>query len=376
MVDKSVLYGSLIYTLAAVAASTCLAVVVAYRSSPRNRVPNNLMGITIFSYSLSLFCTVCLILYLISPKLFVILQSIFYLAFTLWQVCLYRIIFLLTGTGEKEDFSVFHYIPPAIMPAILFVWSFFVPMSSQIFIVESRGQLAPGYEAYSTLFLSKAPALLLWNATYAMLSLRRIIKYRGEVSNFSADEGRSPVRWMMNLFWLKIFMLSFPIIDFFFGKSVLMGSLVMIMPVFLIIMQLLLLCYNMVAENYVLISDNGDLEKENKGRKTRQLARERLEQYVKQKKPYLNPELRITDLALDVRTNRTYLSNLINTEYGMNFSRWINRHRLEELEKLRIDPEFSHLKGMELVMLAGFSNYRAYIRVKNEEDRLRKIKDI
>ncbi len=73
---------------------------------------------------------------------------------------------------------------------------------------------------------------------------------------------------------------------------------------------------------------------------------------------------------MDLNTNRTYLSNFINREYGMNFSRWINRLRLQELERIRFDPTCRKLSGMELVVQAGVSNYRAYARVKKAEDRL------
>ncbi|MEG1649107.1 MAG: AraC family transcriptional regulator, partial [Rikenellaceae bacterium] len=91
------------------------------------------------------------------------------------------------------------------------------------------------------------------------------------------------------------------------------------------------------------------------------------ERHIHTHKPYLNPSLRITDLAQELGTNRTYLSVFINTEYGVNFSRYINRLRLNELDRLRRTPSLSELTRTELIDRAGFSNYQGYVRsLKNE----------
>lgn len=75
-----------------------------------------------------------------------------------------------------------------------------------------------------------------------------------------------------------------------------------------------------------------------------------------------------------MNTNRCYLSAFINREYGMNFSRFVNRCRFSELDRLRIAPENADKNNMELVLMAGFSGYRNYLRVKKEEDRQNLLK--
>ncbi|MCS2297611.1 hypothetical protein [Bacteroides ovatus] len=90
----------------------------------------------------------------------------------------------------------------------------------------------------------------------------------------------------------------------------------------------------------------------------------KFEKYIYEHRPYLNPDLRITDLMQAFHTNRTYISRFINREYGMNFSRYINMLRLREMEALRNDPACSRLPEEERACLAGFSNFRSYQRVK------------
>lgn len=97
-----------------------------------------------------------------------------------------------------------------------------------------------------------------------------------------------------------------------------------------------------------------------------QLGRERVEKYLEDKKPYLNPEFKITDMAKDLFSNRTYISAFINREYEMNFNRFINNYRLKEVERLQAEAvqRKQKISLMEIVIHAGFSNYRSYFRAK------------
>lgn len=64
----------------------------------------------------------------------------------------------------------------------------------------------------------------------------------------------------------------------------------------------------------------------------KQVAPTLLEQfvtYMATKKPYLNPDLSITDVAFALRSNRTYISVLINENFEMNFRDYINEQRVE-----------------------------------------------
>jgi len=92
------------------------------------------------------------------------------------------------------------------------------------------------------------------------------------------------------------------------------------------------------------------------------LTKKELEKWILKYKPYLNPELKITDLIFEFQTNRTYLSAFINRKYGINFSRFINYWRLIEYEKMNADPANTLLTDKERALITGFSNYRGYLR--------------
>ena len=95
------------------------------------------------------------------------------------------------------------------------------------------------------------------------------------------------------------------------------------------------------------------------------LTRERFEKYITKRKPYLNPQLKITDLVEPLHANRTVISNFVNNAYSMNFNRYINHLRLEELERLQNSGKEDGKSKAELVAKAGFASMRNYTRAIN-----------
>lgn len=91
------------------------------------------------------------------------------------------------------------------------------------------------------------------------------------------------------------------------------------------------------------------------------------ELFIKNKKPYLNPELKISDLAREFGTNRSYLSRYINMTYGINFTSYINNCRYEELHVLKKQPLYANVDEIELIYLVGFSSYSSYKKIKEKE---------
>jgi YesN/AraC family two-component response regulator len=81
-------------------------------------------------------------------------------------------------------------------------------------------------------------------------------------------------------------------------------------------------------------------------------------------KPHLNSDLRITDLVDMLHVNRTYISSFINREYGLNFSGFINKYRIEEYNALKENPAYSKISKLELAEMAGFNSYRSFQRTE------------
>ena len=86
-----------------------------------------------------------------------------------------------------------------------------------------------------------------------------------------------------------------------------------------------------------------------------------LENWMEGEKPYLNPEFRLMDLRQVLPLNRTYLSQLINNEYGCNFYQFVTNYRIEEAKRLM--HEHPDMKFQEIAEQCGFSSPTVFSRV-------------
>ena len=210
---------------------------------------------------------------------------------------------------------------------------------------------------------------------YTALAWWRLLAYRRSISDYSANADRTSLAWVTLLLLISFSLVPPSLLSAIFSKKILIASLLLLIPQLLLVAQHAVVCYNMAVGNFVVIyypgeeietesKEDAEMEMEKETESERAYKRKKFEKYIYEHRPYLNPDLRITDLMQAFHTNRTYISRFINREYGMNFSRYINMLRLREMEALRNDPACSRLPEEERACLAGFSNFRSYQRVK------------
>ena len=90
-----------------------------------------------------------------------------------------------------------------------------------------------------------------------------------------------------------------------------------------------------------------------------------LEQWMKTDKPYLNPDFRLMDLRQILPLNRTYLSQLINAEYGCSFYQFVTNYRIEEAKRVMVANPF--MKMQDVGEQCGFSSPTVFARVFSRE---------
>lgn len=82
----------------------------------------------------------------------------------------------------------------------------------------------------------------------------------------------------------------------------------------------------------------------------------RLENALEKEKCYLNPHCSLEFLAKQIDTNRQYLSEIINSYFKTNFSRFINTYRVKEARKILTDEQFDKYTMDALAEMCGFNN--------------------
>ena len=85
---------------------------------------------------------------------------------------------------------------PLVIVGTFAVWSAFVPFETQVYIVTSRGEVAPGYEAYSRFFTARLLLRGIWNIAYTALAWWRLLAYRRSISDYSANADRTSLAWV------------------------------------------------------------------------------------------------------------------------------------------------------------------------------------
>ncbi|MBO6249422.1 MAG: helix-turn-helix domain-containing protein [Bacteroidales bacterium] len=87
---------------------------------------------------------------------------------------------------------------------------------------------------------------------------------------------------------------------------------------------------------------------------------EQLAQIIEKEELFKQPDLRVTDIAARLATNRTYISAIIKSLSGDNFSNMINGYRVRYAQKLMKDnPQMS---VTEIAVESGFSSRSAFYR--------------
>ncbi len=93
---------------------------------------------------------------------------------------------------------------------------------------------------------------------------------------------------------------------------------------------------------------------------------------VAQKK-YKDPEYSAKQLAADLKTNTRYLSAVINSRFGMNYSSLINENRIREAAHLLVDKRYQDCTVEEISAMVGFANrqsfYASFYKIKGETPR-------
>jgi len=87
--------------------------------------------------------------------------------------------------------------------------------------------------------------------------------------------------------------------------------------------------------------------------------------YFEKEKPYLQPDLNLTTASKVIGTNRTYLSAVINSTFGVNFNVFVNQFRIRYIEDyLKQHPKTSK---DELVNIGGFGSVSSLKRALNKQ---------
>ena len=195
----------------------------------------------------------------------------------------------------------------------------------------------------------------------------KISSYNKSLKAYYADtEGRELTifQWFMYLFTIC----SFASIIFNFLGRYRFGDSVWMMAIPSIIFSLLLFGLGFIGFRHLFTIENFEQEETAEASmsesapicESEKTLIQRIEEVVTEQKLYLRHNLKVSDVAAELCTNRLYVSTAINDQMGVSFSDYINRKRIDyAIHLMRTHPQKTIY---EIADLSGFSSDKSFYR--------------
>ena len=315
------------------------------------------------------------ILYSFHQTTFIYFTPTFYLVYLMLQVLFYRFVYCLTRPEGDQSFRIYHYIVVVVVFILFQVWALVIPEESKSYIADysSFNTVQSKYVLFSLLNELMKILRVLYAIFYMVLSCN-LIYYSLQTSGRKNGKRTS---WLYYVMFVYVITTLFSISGFF-GNLPKHYNALIALPVMLLEASLhLLLLYNTIHGNVLLKVSRNDTYYLNKMyqspninkqiKKRDRLNKAGLEEYMQHKKPYLNPDFKITDLEAVFFVNRSYISAFINNNYEINFNRLVNKYRLLEFDELSKTAEYREKTVAQRALMAGFGSYNNYLRAKQQE---------
>jgi AraC-like DNA-binding protein len=202
---------------------------------------------------------------------------------------------------------------------------------------------------------------------YTIPSLVNVHRYRINLKNeLSTIDSRITLGWLLVVI---VFYMSFVIIAYALGIINIVTQIAtysqMVSFAFLLVLVYIFSFYGLLQGQLY-----GQPEPENEPYKNprltpaeRQKIRKLLEDYFDTEKPYLNSELTINNVSDKLKLSRHALTEVLNSEIGLNFYRFVNSYRVKEVQKRLADPEYTNYSIDAIGFDCGFNSKSSFYSV-------------
>lgn len=192
-----------------------------------------------------------------------------------------------------------------------------------------------------------------------------VIKYNQKIADYFSNINQKTIHWVSGMLNGFIAISALSVALNALGRSFFLdSSLLLALPSLLFSIIFFWLGHLAYHQKYD-ISNIGmnDLDSENihlHGDRTNDKLLQSLTSQFEISKIYRKQELKITDLASLLNTNRTYISNLINQEFGCSFNEYVNRYRISEAKSLIQDTPNESLE--QIAIKVGYGSLSTFFR--------------
>lgn len=202
---------------------------------------------------------------------------------------------------------------------------------------------------------------------YSIFSFREIAIYTKTIPHISSKNFTTETKWLKTL---SVFMLVIVLLDLLQSQMKVISIGHFKIPIEVVVQLGLLLFVSMInyqglknprsfqqiSESDIAMSKSSETKSSMAAmdKNTLQELANKLEEYMKQDRPYLNSELNINTLAGNMGVPEKTISQTINHIIGSNFSDYINSYRIENA-RLKLEQD-SEISIKEIMYDVGFNS--------------------
>jgi len=209
--------------------------------------------------------------------------------------------------------------------------------------------------------------------------LKHIRYYNELLAEYYSDMDRKDLNPIRKMLYFFVVITGLSTMACILGRSFFLGSL-WFLAIPSISFSVLLFCGGLIGfrQDFTIASfekdihRNGTLNGEgmdcpDEGNGIRMsLLKEKLLSLLEDQRLYTQPDLRITDLARRLGSNRAYVSRVINQQLNTNFSDLVNSYRLKHAQKLLLNLK-DPLSMEEIAERSGFPSRSTFYRVFQQQ---------
>jgi AraC-like DNA-binding protein len=334
------------------------------------RISNVFIALFIFDFGLENFMPILYEnVFINHPQYALILDTLFFLQLPL--------IYLYIKSASFKDFKLRRidllHLTPFVIANLFILFNYHIlPFESKKSIL-LNGMVDLQREMYIVFSLFGLQMIV-----YFILSFREINRYKQIVEENYSDIGKYNYKWIRQLLSAFVFILVITVIKNFTWSLIneeFHETLNLVLQVFVLVF-ITWMIYKALKRPYLFSGVDSQIklikelikEQEiiDKASSSNQLSnqenelQQKLDRFMSEEKPYLDPALTLHDLAklLDVPSRE--LSILINKYYQQHYFDFINSFRINQAIKILLDPSNKKLTVLEIMFDVGFNSKSSF----------------
>ncbi len=258
---------------------------------------------------------------------------------------------------EKKDFL--HFVPYSACSLLHLVFFTNRPLLS------GEIEMEPGW---FILNISRVVLLFISLSWYSILSLKIIKKHKKSIKDsFSFESSNITLNWLKRVTFIFIATYLILIINMLTGN---LAQVILSTSHYIPAIGLTFFCFSLsyYGFNQPVLFQKSQVEMVGKrfrvGLKFTPAKRksylEKLNKFLNEEKPYLNPELTINMLADQVKVPRHYITEILKNDLKKNFFTLVNDHRIDAVKRRLKSEEYKEIPVLQLALECGFNSKSSF----------------